>query len=51
VELYDISHGPCHAWKRRNKGDPCMLDNRAGERRYADVQASLRRELARLRDS
>jgi hypothetical protein len=33
------------------KGDPCMLDNRAGERRYADVQTSLRRELTRLRES
>ena len=51
VELYDISNGPCHAWKRRMKGDPCMLDNRAGERRYAELQTSLRRELARLRES
>jgi len=51
VELYDISNGPCHAWKRRMKGDPCLLDNRAGERRYADVQTSLRRELARLKES
>jgi hypothetical protein len=33
------------------KGDPCMLDNRAGERRYADVQTPLRRELARLREN
>ena len=33
------------------RGDPCMLDNRAGERRYADLQTSLRRELARLQES
>jgi hypothetical protein len=47
-ELYDISNGPCHAWKRRMKGDPCMLANKAGQRRYADIQESLARELARL---
>jgi hypothetical protein len=51
VELYDISNGPCHAWKRRMRGDPCMLENRAGERRYADLQSQLRRELGRLQAS
>ena len=51
TELYDLSNGPCHAWTRRMKGDPCMLENRAGGRRYADLQADLRRELARLRES
>jgi hypothetical protein len=49
VELYDISNGPCHAWRRRMKGDPCMLSNRAGQPRYAELQVALRRELDRLR--
>jgi hypothetical protein len=51
VELYDLSNGPCATWARRQKGDPCMLENRAGLRRYAGIQAELRRELARLRAS
>jgi arylsulfatase A-like enzyme len=47
-ELYDVSNGPCHAWRRGMAGDPCMLRNKAGRGRYASVEASLRRELARL---
>jgi arylsulfatase A-like enzyme len=49
TELYDLSDGPCHTWAKRQKGDPCMLSNRAGARRFADVESELRRELARLR--
>ena len=49
-ELYDISNGPCHAWKRGRKGDPCMLKNRAGNRRFAGVERVLQRELTRLRN-
>jgi hypothetical protein len=49
TELYDLSNGPCHAWKRRMRGDPCMLQNKAGMARYAGVEQVLRRELARLR--
>ena len=30
TELYDLSNGPCYAWKRRMRGDPCMLRNKAG---------------------
>lgn len=48
VELYDLTGGPCHAWKRSARGDPCMLKNRAGTRRLADVERALRAELHRL---
>jgi hypothetical protein len=48
TELYDLSNGPCHAWKRRMRGDPCMLRNKASVARYAGVEQVLRRELARL---
>ena len=48
-ELYDISNGPCYAWTRRMSGDPCLLRNKAGQARFADVEQALRRELDRLR--
>jgi N-acetylglucosamine-6-sulfatase len=48
-ELYDVSNGPCHAWKRSRSGDPCMLRNRAGRKSLAGIQRTLNRELARLR--
>lgn len=48
-ELYDISNGPCHEWRRSKKGDPCMLKNKAGKKRLASVQRSLSRELIRSR--
>lgn len=47
-ELYDISNGPCHAWRKRDEGDPCMLDNRAGKRRFAGIERAMARQLARL---
>jgi arylsulfatase A-like enzyme len=47
VELYDVSNGPCHAWKRSQRGDPCMIRNQAGKKRFAAVQRALRAELAR----
>ena len=47
VELYDLSKGPCYEWKRSRKGDPCMLDNKAGRPRYADIERALRLELRR----
>jgi hypothetical protein len=49
VELYDLSNGPCYAWKKRASGDPCMLTNRAGQRRVAGIQAALAAELDRMR--
>jgi arylsulfatase A-like enzyme len=49
VELYDLSNGPCHAWKRSQRGDPCMLKNKAGVKRFAAVQGALRAEVARRR--
>jgi hypothetical protein len=48
-ELYHLSNGPCYAWKRRQRGDPCMLDNVAGKPRLATVERALRQELLRLR--
>ena len=48
-ELYDMSNGPCHAWRRRMGGDPCMLSNLAGKKRYRAVETSLGRELTQLR--
>lgn len=48
-ELYDLSNGPCYSWRRRQRGDPCMLDNKAGKPRFEAVERELRLELARLR--
>jgi len=48
-ELYDLSNGPCYAWQRGQRGDPCMLDNKAGKPRVATVERALRQELLRLR--
>jgi N-acetylglucosamine-6-sulfatase len=48
-ELYDISNGPCHEWKRGRKGDPCMLKNQAGSKKYSRIEQALRRELSSLR--
>ena len=48
-ELYDTSNGPCHAWRRRMGGDPCMLRNVAGKKRYRSIQSSLSRRLVQLR--
>lgn len=47
TELYDLSNGPCHEWKRSRKGDPCMLKNKSGQRRFAPVESALREELRR----
>lgn len=48
-ELYDISNGPCHEWRRGRKGDPCMLKNRAGSKKLERIQRALNQELIRLR--
>jgi hypothetical protein len=45
VELYDLSGGACHEWRRKRGGDPCMLKNQAGVKRYAGIQRSLREML------
>jgi N-acetylglucosamine-6-sulfatase len=47
VELYDLSGGTCYEWKLRKGGDPCMLKNKAGKRKYALIQRTLRETLAR----
>jgi hypothetical protein len=48
-ELYDLSNGPCYAWRRGQPGDPCMLDNEAGKLRFEHLERELGLELARLR--
>ena len=48
TELYDLSNGPCHAWKRSKPGDPCMLKNKSGQPRYTSIEGDLRRILRRL---
>ena len=47
VELYDLSGGECHAWKRKKPGDPCMLENKAGKKKYRSIQRALRETLER----
>jgi hypothetical protein len=47
TELYDISNGPCHEWRRKKRGDPCMLKNKAGKQPYRMIQRTLREELER----
>jgi N-acetylglucosamine-6-sulfatase len=47
TELYDLSNGPCHDWKRSYKGDPCMLKNKSGQPRFAAIERELREELRR----
>jgi arylsulfatase A-like enzyme len=51
VELYDLSNGPCYSWKRSQSGDPCMLRNKAGKRKFGQIERALQLELARLRPS
>jgi len=48
-ELYDLSNGPCHEWKRGERGDPCRLDNVAGKWKYRDIQKTLAKRLERLK--
>lgn len=48
-ELYDVSNGPCWEWRRGQPGDPCELENRAGDPTYAAIEGALRRRLAELK--
>lgn len=48
-ELYDISGGPCWAWRPRDAGDPCELTNVAGRPSYAAIQAALAKRLSQLK--
>jgi arylsulfatase A-like enzyme len=48
-ELYDVSNGPCWEWSVGDPGDPCELENRAGDPAYAAIQEALRRRLAELK--
>jgi arylsulfatase A-like enzyme len=47
-ELYDVSGGPCWSWLSSLSGDPCELQNRAGDPALADVQAVLQTRLHQL---
>lgn len=48
-ELYDLSGGPCWAWSPRMAGDPCRLENRAGQPDYAEIETALQVRLAELK--
>ena len=48
-ELYDVSHGPCWGWSVGRPGDPCELQNLAGNPAYAGLISRLHDELARLK--
>jgi choline-sulfatase len=48
-EMYDLSNGPCWKWKTGSAGDPCELENVAGDPRYAAVEDALRQRLAQLK--
>ena len=48
-ELYDVSNGPCWTWQPGSTGDPCELQNVAGNPQYASVESSLRQRLAQLK--
>ncbi len=48
-ELYDLHNGPCWTWQPGQAGDPCMLQNRAGDPSLAALQAGLAEALLALR--
>jgi N-acetylglucosamine-6-sulfatase len=48
-ELYDISGGPCIAWRKGLPGDPCELVNLAGDSSYLPILNSMRYRLNTLR--
>jgi arylsulfatase A-like enzyme len=41
VELYDVFGGPCHAWEPGLPGDPCEMQNLAGDAAYQPVRDAL----------
>jgi N-acetylglucosamine-6-sulfatase len=49
-ELYDVSNGPCWTWVRGQPGDPCRLDNRAGDPGFRSIERQLRTLLRELRE-
>lgn len=48
-ELYDLSNGPCHRWKRDQPGDPCRLNNLAGQKKYRHIEKWLNQRLEELK--
>ncbi|CAN5441777.1 hypothetical protein BH20CHL6_BH20CHL6_20190 [soil metagenome] len=49
-ELYDLSNGPCWTWTEGEPGDPCALDNLAGDRRFDTIRYTLADRLATIRE-
>jgi len=49
-ELYDLSDGPCWTWAVGRPGDPCALDNLAGEPAFEDIRLTLSGRLATIRE-
>jgi hypothetical protein len=50
-ELYDLSDGPCWTWTVGQPGDPCALDDRAGDQAFEEIRSTLSGRLAkRLHD-
>jgi arylsulfatase A-like enzyme len=47
-ELYDDSGGPCYAWHQGMPGDPCELQNLAGNKTYASLMQTLDARLQQL---
>jgi hypothetical protein len=48
-ELYDLSNGPCRTWRPGRPGDPCELENRAGDQAYSAIEAALIVRLEQLK--
>jgi N-acetylglucosamine-6-sulfatase len=48
-ELYDLSNGPCHEWQPGDNGDPCELNNKAGDPAFAERVSQLAPMLQALR--
>lgn len=48
-ELYDVHNGPCRLWTKGMAGDPCELENLAGDPAYSTIENRLRKRLAELK--
>ena len=46
-ELYDLSDGPCWTWTVGQPGDPCALDDRAGDQAFEEIRSTLSGRLAK----
>jgi hypothetical protein len=48
-ELYDLSNGPCWTWQAGQPGDPCELENQAGNPAYAAIKVQLQSVVTELK--